>query len=83
MINPLVMRAVAARHRSNPNFMYMCKECGWTVSSYQPCEILFKYRPAARGWDNWLACDNKDCKHARGQGNTCDLPPWAQLILTL
>lgn len=77
-LNTLMTTAAGDRHDDDApccrgNF---CKDCGAHVSGYNCNAALLDQRPEAEGWDWWLACDNADCKNARGEGLFQSLPKW-------
>ena len=74
--NPLMTQADIDRHKFNCCKDQTCRECGSHVSGYNCNDVLLSMRPEAKDWDWWLACDNADCQHARGEGLFQRKPDW-------
>ena len=52
-----------------------CLACGWTVILALCNDGMARTAPYS-GWDNWIYCSNKTCRHHAGEGTYHNMPDW-------
>ena len=52
-----------------------CANCGWPVV-YVFCNDGMAHTAPYSGWDNWIYCANKTCRHHAGEGIFHNMPDW-------
>jgi hypothetical protein len=52
-----------------------CLACGWPVI-FTFCNDGMAHTAPYSGWDTWIYCANKTCKHHGGEGTFHNMPDW-------
>ena len=52
-----------------------CLACGWPVIVAFCNDGMARTAPYS-GWDNWIYCSNKTCRHHAGEGIFHNMPDW-------
>jgi hypothetical protein len=52
-----------------------CLACGWPVIVAFCNDGMARTAPYS-GWDNWIYCSNKTCRHHGGEGIFHNMPEW-------